>query len=267
MKSSMAGSIDETTRATSARIYDYMIGGNESLHADQMAAERILGTMPACRDIARKNREFVGRAVQTLCDLGVRQFIDLGCGMPGNGDVAEVVTQAAADAKVVSVDVDELVLAYNRALVGGPNRLTLFGDARRPGELLAEPELRAFLNLDEPIALVATALLHFIRDEEDPYGAVAGFREALPAGSYLVVSHGVGGAPLTAEERKRILSIYDKIHSSITVRTPEQVARFFDGFELLEPGVVPAAKWRVDETTGEAAEARGTFVVGVGRRV
>jgi hypothetical protein len=232
--------------AHSARVYDYWLGGKDNFAADRALGDAIIEVMPSTRFAARANRAFLGRAVRYLAaEAGIRQFLDIGTGIPTAGNTHEVAQAAAPESRVVYVDNDPIVLAHARALMtSGPAGATAFiqADLREPGKILADPALRRTLDLDRPVALMLVAILHFFRAEENPRGLVSALLDALPSGSYLTVSHLTADfdphAAARAETAGRDAGI------TYTPRSQAEVAAFFTGLELVDPGVVPVLAWR-----------------------
>ncbi len=268
---------DWTTRINTgvpnpARIYDYFLGGKDNFPADREVAEQVVAIAPVARDIVEDNRAFLRRAVRLLAgEAGIRQFIDLGSGLPTQGNVHEIAQAAAPDARVVYVDNDAMVVTHSRALLAGDNTAAIEADLRDPDSVMRHPEVRELIDFDQPIALLLMAILHFVPDEEDPYGIVARFRDALPAGSYLALSHGTRDIPARtdmspeamAEMGTKVERLYQLTTASLVTRTRAQVERFFDGFDLLDPGLVEIQLWRPDEAD---ALLPGGFYGGVGRK-
>src|SRR5215470_461444 len=233
---------------STARMYDYYLGGKDNYPADREAAERIIGMMPAgvVRTAALQNRTFLIRAVRHLAaELGVRQFLDIGTGLPTVSNVHEVAQSIAPDSRVVYVDHDPIVVAHGRDLLHGSDRATIIEhDLRDPAGILADPSLRALLDFGQPIAVLLVAILPYLADDEDPYGIVDFLMSAVPVGSYLVISH------FTADSDPQANTAaleYRKATSSLHSRTRAQVAEFFAGHDLIDPGeVVWAPQWRPD---------------------
>jgi hypothetical protein len=255
-----------------ARIYDYLLDGKDNYPADREVAEQIVAIAPVARDVVRDNRAFLSRAVRFLThEAGIRQFIDLGSGLPTQGNVHEIAQAIAPDAHVVYVDNDAMVVTHSRALLAGDNTRAIQADLRDPDVILEDAEVRELIDFDRPIALLLMAILHFIPDDQDPLGIVARFRDALPAGSYLAISHGTRDIPerpdmspeAMAEMGAKVERLYQLTTASLVTRTRAQVERFFDGFELLEPGVVEIQLWRPDDS---GALLPGGFYGGVGRK-
>jgi hypothetical protein len=245
----------DTTVAHPARVYDYWLGGSVNYAADREAAERVLAVTPGLRFRVRANREFLARAVRYLAaEAGIRQFLDIGTGIPSANNTHEVARAAAPDARVVYVDNDPIVLAHARELLaGGPAGATQYihGDARDPGAIIAAAART--LDFTRPAALLLLGVLHLISDAEDPYRIVAALMGALPAGSYLVISHPASdiNAAAQAEAQKRY---NERVATPQTLRTRAEVARFFDGLDLVPPGLVYVHAWRPDAPAAGPAD-------------
>jgi hypothetical protein len=233
----------------SARVYDYWLGGKDNFAADRAVGDAIIATMPTARFAARANRAFLGRAVRYLAEeAGIRQFLDIGTGIPAAGNTHEVAQTVAPDSRVVYVDNDPIVLAHAKALMtSDPAGATTFiqADLHEPDKILADPVLRSTLDLGRPVALMLVAVVHFFTDDENPLGIVSTLVDALPSGSYLTVSH------LTADffdPSQAAVAASAGRSSGITYvpRTEEQVGAFFARLDLVEPGVVPILRWRPD---------------------
>jgi hypothetical protein len=246
-----------------ARIYDYLLGGKDNFAVDREIAARLLRD-PQTRAAVRANRAFLIRAVRYLAEeAGIRQFLDIGTGLPTQENVHEVAHQYAPDARVVYVDNDPVVLSYARALLDKGNVRVVEGDLRRPAEILANPEVRQAIDFAEPVGILLVGILHFIRDADNPYEVVATLRNAMMPGSFLVVSHGTGDeAPeissVTAKEA------YDSATAALVRRSKSQFERFFDGLDMVSPGVVGAQRWRQDPSP-TAALPVGVYA-GIGRQ-
>lgn len=228
-----------------ARRYNYWLDGKDNFAADRASGDAIKEAFPQIVAAARENRRFLGRAVKVLGDLGVRQFLDIGTGLPTAGNTHEVAQAHDPSARVVYVDNDPLVLAHARALLTShPEGRTAYlqADLRDPEGILADPELAATLDLDEPVALLLVAVLHFVGPGDDPYGLVRTLLDRLPSGSYLVLTHAT--SDLLAPQVRAKLSA---LPSDFTDRSEAEVRRFFDGLEMLEPGLVVVSEWRLDE--------------------
>ncbi|WP_088976919.1 SAM-dependent methyltransferase [Micromonospora coxensis] len=246
-----------------ARMYDYFLGGCHNFAADRAAAEKILEIFPDTGIAAQANRHFLRRAVRHAAEQGIRQFLDIGAGLPTQGNVHEIVRQVAPDSRVVYVDHDPVAVAYAKRLLPTDDRTVVVrADLRRPDELLAHPDVRAAVDLGRPVAVLLVAVLHFVTDAEDPYAAVARLRDATVPGSQLVLSHLTmdGAPPLPAQQGQ---AVYRRSSAPLVPRTHADVLRFLDGYDLVEPGLVPVAEWRPD---GEPQERISHGYGGVGVR-
>ncbi len=253
-------------RPSPARMYDYFLGGSHNFAVDRALAEQFIAAVPQTRWMARANRAFLRRAVRYLVDTGVRQFLDLGSGIPTAGNVHEVAQAVAPDARVVYVDLDPIAVAHSGSiLAGNANAVAIQADLRHPDAVLARPEVAAMFDLDQPVAVLLLSVLHFVLDADDPAGIIAGYRDALAPGSFLVMSHITveGQADMaTGVQLARRASIPSQ------VRTRVQVQRLFAGFDLVDPGLVWAPLWRPDsEDPSEHADApeSSSYFVAVGR--
>ncbi|MEV8516518.1 SAM-dependent methyltransferase [Dactylosporangium sp. NPDC051484] len=241
-----------------ARMYDYYLGGYHNFAADRAAAEKILEIFPDTPAAARTNRRFMQRAVRRLSEAGVRQFLDIGAGLPTQGNVHE-----HTDGRVVYVDNDPVAVAQARTLVERDERVSVaLADLRDPEALLADPHVCGHLDLAEPVAVLLVSMLHFVPDEADPWRLIARLRDATAPGSHLVVSHltldGVDAAPT-----QQGTQVYRGASAPIVPRTRADILRLFDGFELLDPGLVWIGQWQPDP--GEEQVSHGYAGVGVKR--
>src|SRR5256886_2783009 len=190
-----AGAIDPR-RAHPSRVYDYLLGGSHNTAADRALAARLIAAVPDIAAMVQANRAFLRRAVWYCLDTGIQQFIDLGCGVPAAGAVHEIAQRRVPDARILYVDVDPLAVALTRSLIRGNDRVAAIqGDLRHPNEILDNPFRHALLDLRQPVALLMLCVLPFVADEDDPWAVVAGFRDRVAAGSYLVISHFTGCCP------------------------------------------------------------------------
>jgi hypothetical protein len=236
----------DVTIPAAARMYDYWLGGHDNFAADRIAALKITEHVPGTPAAARANRRFLGRAVRYLAgEAGIRQFIDLGAGLPTNGNVHQVARQITPDARVVYVDNDPIVNVHANALLTGRGTTGIvLADLRDPAAILSNPTVRRLIDFDEPVALLLIAILHFVKDDEDPAAIVATLRDALPAGSYLALSHVTGD--FRSQAASSAMDVYNKATSSVTLRSHNQIASFFSGWDLIEPGLVQSPLWRPD---------------------
>jgi hypothetical protein len=233
-------------RPSAARMYDYYLGGAHNFAVDREAAERAIAALPATVPAARTNRAFLQRAVRFLVESGVRQFIDLGSGIPTSGNVHEVAQLIDPAVRVAYVDIDAVAVAHGQAVLDG-NELTTFvhADLRDVDSVLYDPELRQLIDFSEPVALLMVAVLHFIPDSQGLPDIAARYRAALPAGSYLTISHmSMAGQPI--EFLERFKAVYAKTANPVVWRSREEITALFGDLELVEPGVVTLPLWRPD---------------------
>lgn len=240
-------------------MYDFFLGGKDNYRADREAAQGVLDEVPQVAVVARENRRFLGRAVRFLAaECGIRQFIDVGTGIPTRGNTHEVAQAAAPDSRVVYVDYDPVVMAYSRALLTKDRRtIALQADLRDPDAILDAPATRGLLDFTRPIAVLFVAVLHFVPDEDDPYAVVARYRDALAPGSFIVVSHAEDNE-LNAVPK----AAYRNATARAAWRDRAEIERFFTGWDILDPGVVYVHEWR--PTGGEEPCELG--LCGVGRK-
>ncbi|MFI0349969.1 SAM-dependent methyltransferase [Actinomadura sp. 9N407] len=252
-------------RPSVARMYDYYLGGKDNFEADRAAAERAIAAVPSTLAFTRANRCFLAKAVTMLAERGVRQFLDIGSGLPTQENVHQVAQRAAPDAKVAYVDNDPIVLVHARALLADSERTKVIeADLREPESILHDETVQSHFDFDEPIALLMLAVLHFVPEEADPYGIVEKLKAPLAAGSHVVISHGhAGEIPEALEEQVR--GAYGRTEAGdIVPRGPERVMRFFDGCDLLPPGLVPVEDWQPGVDFFEPDLSRAGFIGGVG---
>jgi SAM-dependent methyltransferase len=258
----------DTSTPNVARIYDYLLGGKDNFAVDRAAAQQLITNMPNTPGIVRDNRSFIGRAVRYLAEqAGVRQFVDLGGGLPTQLNVHEMVQRIAPDTRVVYVDNDPVVFTHGQALLArGDGVAMVCADLRSPADVLRQPEVEHLLNLAQPVAVVCTSVLHFIPDQDDPRRIIAEYRDRLAPGSYLVISH---GASPTEEDPKDIVdnatNIYRQASAQLHLRSLPEITRFFDGFDLVDPGVVWMNEWRPDPAVPHAGQFK-SLRAGVGRK-
>jgi hypothetical protein len=256
----------DTSTPNVARIYDYLLGGKDNFAADRAAADQLIEAIPDAGAIARDNRSFLGRVVRYLAgEAGIRQYLDLGSGLPTQANVHELALGVAADVHVAYVDNDLVVASHGRAtLASGDQVAMVLGDLRDPARILGHPDVTGLLDLSRPVAVLCTSTLHFIEDEADPHKIIAAYRDRLAAGSYLVITHGTREEDPEGQGDKAA-GIYRHASSQLHVRSLPDVLRFFDGFELVEPGLSWITEWRPEpgtEPIGRPHSMRG----GVGRK-
>jgi hypothetical protein len=229
-----------------AGIFDYYLDGESHRAVDRAAAEKLIELFPRAPLVARENRAFLGRVVRCLVERGIRQFIDIGAGPPTRENVQQVARRAAPDSRVVCVDNDPLVLARSRSLLAeDPQTIVVDADLCEPEAIINRQQVRAHIDFDRPVAVLMFASLHFVSDHDAAAATVARLREPLVSGSGLAISHGYGGN--MSHERRRVgQQIYHSTATggSFTFRSIDQIAGYFDGLEILEPGIVPVPGWR-----------------------
>ena len=252
-----------------ARTYDYMLGGAHNFAVDRKLAETVDRIMPRTREIARLNRSFLRRAVLFMVESGIRQFLDIGSGVPTVGNVHEVAQRAAPDARVVYVDKDPVAVAHSELLLQDNDQAAVIqADLREPEKILTDPATRRLLNFDEPVGLLMVMMLHYVPDGDDPYGIVATYRDTIAPGSFFALSH------VTADQRSDQISEAAQAISrartadELIYRSHAEVVRFFDGFEVVEPGVVGCGLWRPDGPgdISDNPESNAHVYAGIGRK-
>jgi SAM-dependent methyltransferase len=249
----------DTTRPSPARVYDYYLGGFHNFPADRAMARTALDMWPELPTIMRANRAFLRRAVTYTAGAGVRQFLDIGSGIPTADNVHTVAQELVPDARVVYVDVDPVAVEQSRAILGDdPRTVAVHADLRDPATVLERAG--ALLDLDRPVALLLVALLHFVPD--DAAEVLRTYRDALAPGSHLVVSHAThdGQRELSTEHAE----LYRRMGTPMTMRSRDEVAEFFDGYELVDPGLVYLLEWRPGPDDTDRPESVPAWV-GVGR--
>jgi hypothetical protein len=263
----MRGMID-TTRPSPARMYDYYLGGKNNFAADRAAADIALSAVPDGRKAARDNRDFLIRAVRHLASEGIDQFIDLGAGIPTSPNVHEAAQGVNPASVVAYVDNDPMAVVHGRALLAdsGTGVMAVEGDIRHPLDILENGSVRGLIDFSRPIAILFVAVLHFITDAERPHHAVAAFRDHVPPGSCIVVSHitseGMGPDTMTT-----IRDAYREATAPAVFRDTNEIRAFFNELSLVEPGLVEPSQWRPAE--GKAPDdppASLHFLAGAGRK-
>lgn len=246
----------DTTVAHPARMYNYFLGGRDNYEVDRVAARKVAAIIPGIQEMARANRAFLGRAVRFAAEQGIHQFLDIGTGLPAPGNTTDVARKLDPDAQVVYVDNDPIVLSHARAMLanGDPLHTTVIqADLRDPDAILNDPLVRGALDFSQPIAVLLVAVLHFIPDEDDPIAIVHRLMERMAPGSCLVISHGTGD--FDPKKAAEAVHTYAQTGAQIVARSRQEIEQFFDGLELVEPGVVQVPWWRPDtEVPRQAAE-------------
>ncbi|MEU6155162.1 SAM-dependent methyltransferase [Actinosynnema sp. NPDC047251] len=255
----------DLTRPSAARVYDYYLGGAHNFAADREMARQAIGMWPELPLIMQANRAFLRRAVEYCAAHGVHQFLDLGSGIPTVGNVHEVARNADPTAHVVYVDNDPIAVTYSRTILGDDRQTSAVQeDLRHPDAVLAA--VRDLLDLSRPVAVMMVAVLHFVTDEDGPADIVAAYRDAVPSGSHLVISHATHDGQDTQADTHQDL-YRQRTATPMTMRSHDQVLRFFDGFDVVEPGVVHLPLWRPAsrEDVGDHPE-RFAGLAAVGRK-
>ena len=255
----------DTGLPSAARLYDYLLGGGHNFAADRELAEKFLRAQPNARTIARLNRAFLRRAVLHLVDAGVRQFLDLGSGIPTVGNVHEIAQKAAAESRVVYVDFEDVAVAHSRMILADDERSTILQeDLTDPAAVLAGVRDTGLIDFSEPVGVLTVGVFHFVPPERDPAAVVAAYREAVPSGSYLALSQFT--SDLQPEEMAGVVEVMRKSANPMFPRTHAEITALFEGFEVVEPGVVPLPLWRPEEGAVEEDADRAGIFAGVGRK-
>jgi SAM-dependent methyltransferase len=248
-------------RPSVARIYDYLLGGSHNFAVDREVAHKAIAVKPDAALQTQANRAFLHRAVRFLVGAGIRQFLDIGSGIPTLGNVHEIAQKAAPEARVVYVDIDPVAVAHSRAILAGNDRATVIQeDLRRPDAILAHPDVRTMLDLPQPLGVLLVAVLHALPDADDPFGIVARLRDVMVPGSYLVVSHATYEAQ--PDEIGQLGQLMKQTTTPITYRNRAQIERFFAGLDFIDPGLVWAPQWRPDspDDVGDRPELSNNYV-------
>ncbi|HEY7593723.1 MAG TPA: SAM-dependent methyltransferase [Actinophytocola sp.] len=237
-------------KPSAARAYDYVLGGNHNFQVDRDFIEQVMHRQPEARRFAIMNRAFMRRAVLFMVERGIRQFLDLGSGIPTVGNVHEIAQEADPTARVVYVDNEHVAVAHSQLILEHNENATMVqADITRPRLVLNDPETRRLLDFDQPIGLLAITIGHYVLADQDPVGVFASYRDALAPGSYLALTH------LTADfdeaKGSELTELMEQTQNSIIMRTREQVLELFGDFEFVEPGLVTTAQWRPE---GEAPD-------------
>jgi S-adenosyl methyltransferase len=257
----------DPTKASIARVYDYWLGGTHNLVADRELASRMETLDPRIPAACKANRAFLGRAVRFLAEqAGIRQFLDIGSGIPTAGNVHEVAQQAAPDARVVYADIDPVAVSEGRELLAGNRRATIIqADLRDPGAILSHPDVGRLIDFAEPVGLILVAVLHFLTDAQDPYGIAGRLAGAAAPGSHLVVSH------VTNEGNPRLAAAVGRLYNTRAAdgqaRSRAEILRFFGDWELAEPGLAYAPLWRPGSPADVPAHPEQFwFLTGIARK-
>ena len=259
----------DPSRPNAARIYDYLLGGAHNFEADREAAKQIEQIMPGGQQSARLNRAFLRRAVLFMMDQGIRQFLDIGSGVPTVGNVHEIAQRADPECRVLYVDRDPVAVAHSQLILDGNDRAdVLQADMRDPRSILDSAEAKRLLDFDEPIGLLFLLMLHWVPDEDDPVGLTARYRDALASGSHLAITHGTEDKQ--PQRVRDLTGVFRKAqsHEQATPRTYDEVLALFGDFELVEPGLVGCGTWRPMGPTDIAEDWKYNeiFYAGVARK-
>ncbi|MEU0744499.1 SAM-dependent methyltransferase [Streptomyces sp. NPDC006134] len=262
-------SIDITVPSVS-RIYDFYLGGSHNFEVDRDAARKAMEHLPGLPKIMQANRAFLRRAVRFAVDEGITQFLDIGSGIPTFGNVHEVARAAHPGARVVYVDHDPVAVAHSQAVLEENGDDTdvdvVAADLLKPRDILTSPQVERLIDLNRPVALLLVAILHFVDDADDPYRAVAELRDALAPGSLLVLTHAsYEGIPLPPERAAGAVDVYKDIRNPLIMRSREAIARFFEGYDMVEPGLVPMPHWRPETAPEDEDPYAFSGFAGVGR--
>jgi hypothetical protein len=236
----------DITVPNAARVYDFALGGFHNFEVDRVFFEQAVQAWPAIRTIAHANRAYLRRVVQWLTDAGIRQFLDVGSGIPTLGNVHEVAQRGAPDARVAYVDIDPVAVSHGQAILAdNANACAIRADLRDPQAILGHPEVAGLFDFTRPVAILMIAVLHFVPDDAGPADIIARYRDAVAGGSYLALSHGISDDNPT-DGQEQVRNLYKRTPIQIFTRTPAEITAMLAGFELVEPGIVPVDEWHPD---------------------
>ena len=249
----------DLTIPSAARMYDYFLGGAHNFGVDRELARKVLQAIPSASLAVQANRAFLHRAVRYLTAQGIRQFIDIGSGIPTEGNVHETAQHEAADARVLYVDHDPVAVVHSELILSGnPNATVIQADLRRPDDILGSAELGKLIDLSQPVAVLMVAVLHFVSAEEHPVTLIDRFRDRVAPGSYLAISH------LTADGRQAsaqtAAGLYQSASDPMFLRNRDQVQELFTGWDLVEPGLVWVSQWRPEWPDDVGADPAASYV-------
>jgi S-adenosyl methyltransferase len=250
-----------------ARMYDYALGGKDNFASDREAVQNLFRLAPENAYVPRANRQFLGKAARFAAEQGISQFVDLGAGLPSQGSTHEVARQVQPDARVVYVDSDPVVLAHARALLAGHDSgITVIGeDIRNTDRILDDPGMHRLIDFSQPVAVLFVAILHGIPDADDPAGIVAQWVGRLAPGSYVILSHLTReGHPAEIVQKKE--EVFARSSTPMAYRSRDGILRFFDGLELVEPGLTTVMRWRAEPQDAQLDAAGSWTLAGVGRK-
>ncbi len=236
----------ELDRPNAARVYDYLIGGELNYAIDRMFAEKILQVRPEARDLALMNRQWLRRAVRFGAEQGIRQFLDIGSGMPTVGHVHEVVQAIDPACRVVYVDIEPIAVAHSKIVLQDIEDVAMVqADGERPEEVLEHPATERLLDLNEPMMVIMAAFVHFVPDARNPAGMIARYRRVMAPGSYLALSSGTFEGQ--GEEVRRAAELYRKSGTEVFARSRAELSALVAGFDIVPPGIVFTPQWRPDD--------------------
>ena len=260
----------DPTKPSIARVYDFMLGGKDNFAIDRQVAAMALEVTPDGPAAGRAGRRFLGRVVLYLAgEAGITQFLDLGSGLPTQGNVHEIAASVNPDARVVYVDNDPMVLAHGRALLAtAPTAEVINADIREPDKILEHPDVRRLIDFDKPVGLLLLAILHHLNDEEDPAGIAAHLIAALPSGSYVAISHFHDPGETHPDASRKALAVEKIFNERLGTgrwRSAAEILSYLPGLEVLEPGLVPMEEWRPDpDDNAEPVDQSDTYYTFVG---
>lgn len=252
----------DINKPTAARAYDYVLGGVHNFEVDRELARKLMAATPDLAVHARANRAFLQRAVRHLTNAGIRQFIDIGSGIPAVGNVHEEAQKIAPESRVVYVDIDPVAVAHSRSILAEVERCAIIQeDVRDLSKILGHPETQRLINFDQPVAVLLLAVLHAIPDADNPGDILAKLREALAPGSYLVVSH--ASHDVRPDEARKMEHLSKDSPTALNIRAKSDIAQLFDGFDLIEPGLTWVSQWRPEADGGTDGEKSDILLAGV----
>ncbi|SBW22431.1 SAM-dependent methyltransferase [Protofrankia symbiont of Coriaria ruscifolia] len=254
----------DISKPSIARVYDALLGGKDNFAVDRAIADHFAQLLPEVQQAAWYERAVLGRGVRYLLEQGIRQFIDLGSGLPTARNTHQVAQEHSPDTRVVYIDNDPIVLAHSQALLAeNPNTMVINADLRSPQEVLDHPRLRSLLDLDQPVGLMLLGVIHHLNDHENPDGVVQAYKDVLPSGGYMFLTHFVADGERTTGLEKMLLAEL----GTGRFRTIEKITSYFDGLELAEPGVVSNPLWRPDEPVPTPLTLTETLIAaGIGHK-
>ena len=252
----------DPAKPNAARIYNYLLGGKDNYEADRVVAKRMLSIAPDNRTVAWFSREFLTGSAKLAAEAGIRQFVDIGSGIPTSPSVHEAITAVDPDMRLAAIDYDPVVFAHTNAMYNGvPGVTTMLGDFRDPDDIIARLPAEAGIDLSQPVAILLVGVLHFILEHECPAAVMARFHEVMPPGSYVAFTHGA----TESDENWVTQTVTDPVGSTaqFVFRSRPDVAAIFTGFDLLDPGIAPIQHWLGDDLP----ETRMVVTGGIGRKL